>query len=236
MKRKMCMLLTMLMIASAIFSTFALAAGTNVASGFYNIGSKENVTITPYATNRVVTGIGQDIDGDEDEDTWYVNSNRMKVTYTVADDEGYYGVLLVEGRDLPTVDNTIFYIDQVVPKENVVEFDVYPLLPTSANNAKEITEMTLYISCSKPGASLISIPLSYVVGEEAKITYTLGDVDNDGVYGVKDALIVLQIGVQKYQPTEAERAAADVDGDGICGVKDALLILQYGTGKIDSFR
>ncbi len=234
MKKKISILLSMLMMASAIFSTFALAAGTSTASGFYNIGSKENVVITPYATNHVVTGTSQDIDGDEQPDTWYVNSNRMKVSYTVADDKGYYGVLLVEGRDLPTVDNTIFYIDQVVPEENVVEFDVYPLLPTSINNAKQITEMTLYISCSKPEARLISIPLSYVVGEEPP-AYTKGNLNTDTVIDAADALITLEIAANLRTPTETQKLAANVNGDTVIDAADALKILEYAARIIESW-
>lgn len=222
-------ILLLVFLISAMFS-MTVAAETTTASGFYNIGSVDDVEITPYAANSRVSVTDQDVDNDNVSDKWYVNSDRLEVSYTEATDDGYYGVILVEGSDLPTKDNTIFYIDQVTAESNTIDFNVYPILP------EETTDLTLYISSNVEGFKLISIPLNYVVGAEVTVpSYTLGDIDDDGVFGVKDALIVLQIGVDKYPATDAEKAAADVDGDGICGVKDALLILQYGTGKINSF-
>ena len=71
----------------------------------------------------------------------------------------------------------------------------------------------------------------------ARLEYlnNLGDVDEDGEVGAKDALEVLKYSVGKSVFSEKQQAAAEVDGaDGI-GAKDALEILKYSVGKIFKF-
>lgn len=225
MKKRIGILLLVVMLFIQ-FGSYAFAAG-DVASGFFNIGSKENVAITPYKGNSAVESVSIDVDGDRVEDVWFVDSNRLKVSYSVADNDGYYGVLLVEGSALPTVDNAIFYVDQVAPKSKVVEFDVYPLLPEAEGEGKEITALTLYISCSKQGAELVSIPLSYVIGADAAEapSYTPGDVNEDGSVNSFDRTALSRYVAQwtGYGPEAEGRnkvnlSAADVYTGGVAGV------------------
>ena len=220
MKKFGVLLLTFIILAGVCTSAFA-ASGAN---GFFNIGTKENVVITPYKGNNAVSSENIDVNGDGSADVWYIDSNRLKVSYTVADNEGYYGVLLVEGSALPTVDNAIFYIDQVAPKSNVVEFDVYPLLPEDEGNGKKITALTLYISCSKEGAALVSIPLSYVVGAETT-SYTPGDVNEDGEVNAFDRTAISRYvakwdgyGPEALGRNKVNISAADVYTAGGAGV------------------
>lgn len=232
MKRVISILSVMLLVVSMFAMTASAEATT--ASGFYNIGTKENVVTTPYAADEAVTATVQDMNGDNVDDNWYIDSDRIEVSYSAAIEDRYYGVILVEGSGVPTKDSEIYYIDQVTAESATVDFDVFPILP------EETTDLTMYISSDVEDFNLISIPLNYAVdaavkGDDDELKYTLGDIDNDGAYGVKDALLVLQIGTGKYTANDAEKAAADVDLDGVYGVKDALLILQYGTGKISSF-
>lgn len=228
MKKLICiMVLALLVIVIPCVSV--MAADTIKADGFYDIGTNDDVEIKPFKGDTEVSVTLKNLDDDEDDEKWYMNSDRLEVTYKAAVEGEYYGVIMVEGSGLPTVDTDIYYIDQVEAEGSNINFNVYPILPT------DTTDISLYISTSMQGADLVKIPLNYAADVEM-LTYTLGDIDNDGNFGVKDALIVLQIGVGKYPATEAQRIAADVDGDGVCGVKDALLILQYGTGKINSFK
>lgn len=85
----------------------------------------------------------------------------------------------------------------------------------------------------------------YVEGEELPVEPTpptddpsdrptntdLGDVNGDRKIDAKDALLVLRIAVNKYNPTDVEKTAADVNGDGSINAKDALEILKYAVGK-----
>ncbi len=62
-----------------------------------------------------------------------------------------------------------------------------------------------------------------------------GDVDNDGIITVKDALAVLKdaVGAQKLDAVHIK--TADVDNSGKISVRDALFILKYVVGTIDRF-
>jgi serpin B len=68
----------------------------------------------------------------------------------------------------------------------------------------------------------------------AQAAVTCGDVNNDGVIGIIDALLTAQYYVGLIQ-TFAYPEAADVDGDGDIDIVDALLIAQYYVGLIDEF-
>ena len=59
---------------------------------------------------------------------------------------------------------------------------------------------------------------------------TCGDLNDDGVINVLDAIIDLQIIVGLLTPTEDQLKAGDVVGDGIIDVFDAILLLQHIVG------
>lgn len=133
-----------LVLAVVMMSTFVFcvsAEDTVTTSGFYDIGTEEKVTITPTASTGTVEEVSADVDGDGDYEKLFAKSDKLNVTYTGAVADAYYGVILVEGTDLPTKDNAIFYIDQLTSKSGEISFEVYPILPT------ERTVLTLYISC-----------------------------------------------------------------------------------------
>ncbi|MBR4282638.1 MAG: dockerin type I repeat-containing protein, partial [Clostridia bacterium] len=62
-----------------------------------------------------------------------------------------------------------------------------------------------------------------------------GDLDGNDAINASDALLVLQISVNKVVPTDLQRIAADVNGDGVISAPDALLILQHSVAKIAKF-
>lgn len=62
-----------------------------------------------------------------------------------------------------------------------------------------------------------------------------GDVNKDGTVNAEDALLVLKIAVNKYQPSDSEKLASDVNKDGVIDAADALDILKFAVGKISSF-
>lgn len=233
MKKKISILLLTVVITSMLISTVVSATETSTANGFYNIEEVEDIVITVYSGNKVVNSVEQAVDADDVEDVWYVNSDRFEIEYTAATPGNYYGVILVEGSDLPTIDNAIFYIDQVKADSSTISFNVYP------KTFEETTDMTLYISSSDEDEGLVSFSLNYAVGVDVLLPeYTLGDVDGDDIFSPSDALWVLKLCVGKLN-TEPNLAAmelaADVDKDGICTPTDALRILQFCVGKINSF-
>lgn len=114
----------------------------------------------------------------------------------------------------PTTEN-IKYIDQSVAKATAsngsVTFDVYPQNHTSA--------LVRLISVNKDGT------LTDENVAALKLFYTLGNVDDDAVVTVFDALRVLRhaVGLESVDNV----LAADVDGDGVVTVFDALRILRF---------
>lgn len=74
----------------------------------------------------------------------------------------------------------------------------------------------------KPAQSQTTVPAP---------TYTLGDVNNDGVINSADALQVLQYSTDLVKLNSNQIKAADVDRDGYVNSKDALIILSIATGN-----
>ncbi len=212
----------------AFLPTLASAAGD---PGFYNLGTATGVTATPQGAAGDITVSNVDVDADGTADAFYPNSTKIKVSYNAATAGAYYGILLVEGDAVPTKENAIYYIDQVTAESSTVDFLVYPILP-SANG-----KLTMYISSSDANASLVKVPVYYTTSAEAGSTtpeFTLGDLDNNGIWNSGDASKVLQIGAGLVTPTDAEKLAADVNSDTFFNSADASKILQYGAGLIES--
>ncbi len=229
-------IVTLVFVLAAMVCLPTLASAEEVtAPGFYNFGTVNNVTITPKDATGDVTAVNADVNADSTADTFYPNANKFTVNYTGATKDAYYGILLVDGDAVPTKEDEIFYIDQVTAEGTNVDFLVYPIL-SKENNSKQ----TLYISSSVEGAGLVSVPLYYttagtyeVGGDEPE--YTLGDLNDDGMWNSSDALKTLQIGLGLHSPTAVEKAAADVNSDNLVNSGDALKILQFGLGLIDSW-
>jgi len=68
-----------------------------------------------------------------------------------------------------------------------------------------------------------------------EITYTLGDVNNDGKINNLDATVVLKYDAAITDLNETELLAADVNGDGKVNNLDATAILKYDAGIINGF-
>ena len=55
---------------------------------------------------------------------------------------------------------------------------------------------------------------------------TLGDVNQDMVVDILDVIIMINIILNNYQPTDQEFWAIDINGDGIINIQDVILIIQ----------
>ncbi len=209
------------------------AGDTTTASGFYNIGTKENVTTTVKGEAGAITSISQDVNADATADTFYPASDRIEVTYSAAASGSYYGVVLANGSTVPTKSSDIYYINQATASGTSVTFNVYPMLPTAT------TDMTLFISSNAQGHTLVSVPLSYAkdvtITQPSQPQYILGDVNEDGYVTAQDAGMVLQISVGIKTATAVQELSGDVNKDGNVTAQDAGMILQYSVGLRDSF-
>lgn len=220
-------------VLAALLCVTALAESLD--GGFYVTGKAANVTVTPQtATGEKVSSTSADVDNQEEGyESFYPGAVKMAVTYngSVASGENYV-VLLVEGDALPTKDNAIYYINQETTASagGAITFNVYPM------DIAEKKDLTLYITSDKAGFETIAIPMGYApAGSYDVQPYTLGDVNQDGLFNSLDALMALQIGAELIDYTETEKLSADVTRDGRVNSEDALRILQYGAELIHSW-
>lgn len=212
---------TIRLLALILTLTLALSAAAMATEIDYEKG-ETNATKSVSAVS-LVDGCELKFDGD-----------KLKVTYTnSALKEGdMVIVFLLETKDedgkitevkteeaakkliVPTTEN-IKYIDQSVAKATAsngsVSFSVYPQNHTNA--------VVRIISANSDGT------LTDVNVAALKLFYTLGNVDDDAVVTVFDALRVLRhaVGLESVDNV----LAADVDGDGVVTVFDALRILRF---------
>lgn len=68
-----------------------------------------------------------------------------------------------------------------------------------------------------------------------KITYILGDVNEDGIIDIKDANQIISYLSKLTVFTENQLTAADVNGDGLVNIGDVVLIARYDAKFISSF-
>ena len=214
---------TIRLLALILTLTLALSAAAMATEIDYEKG-ETNATKSVSAVSLVKDGCELKFEGD-----------KLNVTYTnSALKEGdMVIVFLLETKDkdgklveavktteaaktliAPTTEN-IKYIDQSVAKATAtngsVTFDIYPQNHTSA--------LVRIISVNKDGT------LTDENVAALKLFYTLGNVDDDAVVTVFDALRVLRhaVGLESVDNV----LAADVDGDGVVTVFDALRILRF---------
>lgn len=162
--KKIC-LITAVVVAILSFS-MCVSAQEVTAGGFYDISTVDNVSIIPESSDTPVSEISVDVDDDGECETLYANSDKLTVTYSNASEGAYYGVILVQGSDLPTKDDEIFYINQETAESNSITFEVYPKLP------EDTTSFTLYITSSEEDEDLVSVGLSYAKEDTYSATPT----------------------------------------------------------------
>lgn len=156
----------------------------------------------------------------------YANSDRVEVTFAGATKDEHSGVILVDGKGLPTKDTAIYYINQETAAGSSVAFNVYPALPETTK------DMTLYISSSKKDFDLVSVPMSYAVNADTVVLpdYIPGDVNEDSEVDVFDVVLISQ---HITHGTELNEDAADVNNDGEVDVFDVVLVAQHITHGIE---
>ena len=113
-------------------------AADETISGFYDIGTATDVVITPYAGETAVEVAEKNIDSDEAKENVYVDSDRLGVTYSDATANEHYGIILVDGSELPTKDTEIYYINQETASGSSVAFNVYPKLPAETTDTPSL--------------------------------------------------------------------------------------------------
>lgn len=125
-------------------------------------------------------------------------------------------------------DATIQEVDWTSSDEKVLTVSGSGLLKAVGAGKATVTAV------SRDGQKEASVQITVTKYEET--SGILGDVDEDGKIGMKDARLVLKAAVGSEKLTDVQKKAADVDKDGKVGMKDARLILKYAVGSIREFK
>lgn len=213
-------------ILSALLCVGALAAESEpVKGGIYNISVDTNVTLKPNTEATTDT-----VDGTEYTD-YYANAVKFDVkAENLTENQQYLLMVLKGGADgsapgVPTAEN-IAYIDQAAAQNGSVSFAAYP---------KELTKGTYHVYLVGGGTAFAD---SQVASFEYDKKYTLGDVNEDGMINVLDAMDVIYHIVGTKTLNETQMLAANVlrgGSDNTINVKDAMQIIYYIVGTITSF-
>ena len=211
-------------LAASMLTAFAVPVlgadtPTGTDSGIYNLTltSEGGVTVTVVPQ----TAGGEAI---TEADGFYANAEKVEVTYTEAEaDSGYWLVLAQDADGVPTEDN-IKYIDQESADGSSVSFTVYP------SSLEGGTTYYIYVAGGNGRQQVASFQY-YAGSTDTGDTYPMGDINEDNKVTPLDALWALQINAEtRKNLTEAQMKRADVTGrDGITPL-DALWILQINAG------
>lgn len=104
----------------------------------------------------------------------------------------------------------------------------------------DATDMLLYIETADTtnnfyiDEAIGALPGTKIEGP-APITFTLGDIDNDGVIDAFDVLLARKGSISGVFATTARTLAADVNQDGKNNIADAVMIQNYVLRRISNF-
>ncbi len=123
-----------------------------------------------------------------------------------------------------------------LPAAEEISDDSYDKKITRAVNAMELlNEVHMAFISEELVAKLAALEAIVGVYGPAKPEFTYGDLNNDGEENAVDALMILQIAVDKLEATDVQKQAADVSGDGNINAEDALYVLQKAVNKITEY-
>lgn len=210
MKRRILALLLAVLTLTALTAA-AFAADT---LGAFNLKADPGYTLT--------------VDGGTGTGGFYANANKFKLTCTGLPGQYSLVLLLKEDADqsegtkgVPTESN-LQYIDQ----QNITDTTEFILFPKQM----ETGTYNVYVSTDSKDLKKVA---SLEYGTEPE--YTLGDIDENDVIDIRDALEALRASAKIVTLTERQIKAADVNRDSVVDVRDALLLLRYSAKLITSF-
>lgn len=218
MKRRILALLLAVLTLTALTAAAFAADTTTGTLGAFNLKGSKGYTLTVVGEGSVTGG-------------FYAGANRFTLTCDGLDGNYSLVLLLKEGaaqadgtEGIPTpTENNLQYIDQQNIAARKATFTLFP-------KSLERGVYNVYVSTDRVKLEKVA---SFEYGEKPK--YTLGDIDDDGVIDVNDALLTLKIAAGVIIPTPEQEVRADIDADGVVDVNDALKVLKRAAGVITSF-
>ncbi|MBQ3404007.1 MAG: S-layer homology domain-containing protein [Oscillospiraceae bacterium] len=158
MRNKLTAALLCVIMALSAFS-MALAVG-NPVPGFYNLGSAEGVEIRAASSKAgPINAVNINVDGIPGEETFYPDSDSIRVTLPSTNRNAMYMVLLAEKNESETIDK-VFFADQAYGGSRLT-FNVFCALPDRP------LELVLYISSDDEGFETVAVPLYYMSADKS---------------------------------------------------------------------
>lgn len=229
--------LLLLMALAALMSISVFAAEPELGSGFYDIGTANGVTLTPKTAASQAAQKLNVCWGTDDTATpsaLYSDSVKLDMTISNAVEGKQYLVMISDSDALPTIDTSIYYIDQIAKTGGALTFNLYPMQIAGSGETKQVY---LHITSNADGFERITIPMSYACEMQyVEPAFRLGYVNDDDVIDSDDAMLTLKIFVGSYSATPTQLLAAEVTGDGVVDSDDAMDMLKYFVGSITKFK
>ena len=215
-------LMRSLLLAAAltvVLCVSALAADSEpVKGGIYGITGSATLTPDTAATTQTV-------DGKEYSD-YYANAVKFDVTANSLVNDQQYLLLVIKGEGVPTAEN-IAYIDQAAAQNGSVSFTAYPSALTKGTYHVYLVGADKPFDAAAPAATF-----------QYDQRYTLGDVNEDSMIDVRDAMDVIYHIVGTKTLSETQKLAANVvrgGSDDEINVRDVMQIIYYIVGSITNF-
>ena len=216
MKRRILALLLAVLTLTALTAAAFAADTTTETLGAFNLKGSDGFVLT--------------VEGGTGTGGFYANANKFKLTCTGLPGQYSLVLLLKEDADqsegtkgVPTpTESNLQYIDQ----QNITDTTEFILFPKQM----ETGTYNVYVSTDSKDLKKVA---SLEYGTEPE--YTLGDIDENDVIDIRDALEALRASAKIVTLTERQIKAADVNRDSVVDVRDALLLLRYSAKLITSF-
>ncbi len=129
----------------------------------------------------------------------------------------------------------IIYVNQFdTPDNGVLTVPLSKSLICSATGTTDPDGAVVYVKIGGLGTDYVCSKAVTVTLPEAEVTY--GDVTDDGVVDIGDAIKILRYDAGLETLTEQQLAAAELTGDGVVDIGDAIKILRYDAGLVDSLK
>ena len=163
------------------------------------------------------------VDASKTSVTYADGDVKFALTYSGAQANGMYLVLVLSEEGVPTASN-ILYVNQETASGTSVSFDnVYPT---------NIQDSYIYLA----GTGMAYTKLGKI-NANGTITpsYLLGDVNSDGNRDMADISLILQYINGSATLTDVQSLSADVTGDSNQDMADVSSILQFINGAITEF-
>lgn len=214
-----------LALALAVLCLTAVAAAATSASGVCDPKVEAGFTSTVTLEAQKADGTAVSTPTEQEGKQVYADAVKVKLTYTGADANAQYMVLVLnDGTTVPTESNVAF-IDQA---NGTIAFDIYP---KTLENGKTYDVYLTTDSTTDTNVGMDKKVASF--GYYA--AFTPGDVNEDGSINTRDAMQCFNHFVGNTTLTGNQFLAADVVTDNSVNTRDAMMILNYFAGNITEF-